>query len=130
MCDNLWHPASEQKNIRQYMKNMLKFCSHPEALKTNFIEYLWQNYQRLMCHSFLPVFNYTTSDVLRVLQKSYARQVKLSCQPYVYYICKHNAAARACSARNLSRHFWAAYGLSGRKPMGWWKGRINPWKSG
>ena len=38
--DNLWHPASEQKNFCQYMKNMLKFCSHPEALKTNFIEYV------------------------------------------------------------------------------------------
>ena len=36
----LWHPASEQKNFCQYMKNMLKFCSHPEALKTNFIEYV------------------------------------------------------------------------------------------
>ena len=66
-----------------------------------------------MCHSFLPVFN-STSDVLRVLQKSYARQMKLSCQPYVYYIyiCKQYAAAGACSARNLSRHFWASYGLS------------------
>ena len=53
-----------------------------------------------MCHSFLPVFN-STSDVLRVLQKSYARQVKLSCQPYVYYICKQYAAARPCSARNF-----------------------------
>ena len=38
--DNLWHPASGQKNFRQYMKNMLKFCSHREALKTNFIEYV------------------------------------------------------------------------------------------
>ena len=38
--DNLWHPASGQKNFRQYMKNMLKFCSHPETLKTNFIEYV------------------------------------------------------------------------------------------
>ena len=36
-----------------------------------------------MCHSFLPVFN-STSDVFCVLQKSDARQVKLSCQPYVY----------------------------------------------
>ena len=61
-----------------------------------------------MCHSFLPVFN-STSDVFCVLQKSYARQVKLSCQPYVYYICKQYAAAGACSARNLPRHFWAAY---------------------
>ena len=61
-----------------------------------------------MCHIvFLPVFN-STSDVFCVLQKSYARQVKLSYQPYVYYICKQYAAARACSARNLSRHFWAA----------------------
>ena len=64
-----------------------------------------------MCHSFLPVFN-STSDVLRVLQKSYARQMKLSCQPNVYYICKQYAAAGACSARNLSRHFWAAYDQS------------------
>ena len=40
--DNLWHrhPAQGQKNFRQYMKNMLKFCSHPETLKTNFIEYV------------------------------------------------------------------------------------------
>ena len=38
-----------------------------------------------MCHSFLPVFN-STSDVFCVLQKSYAHQMKLSCQPYyVYY---------------------------------------------
>ena len=44
-----------------------------------------------MCHSFLPVFN-STSDVFCVLQKSYARQMKLSCQPYVYYICKQYAA--------------------------------------
>ena len=29
---------------------------------------------------------------------------------YVYYIYKQYAAAGACSARNLSRHFWAAYG--------------------
>ena len=79
---------------------MLKFCSHPETLKTNFIEYVQSNYQRLMCHSFLPVFN-STSDVFCVLQKSYARQVKLSCQPYVYYICKQYAAARACSAQNF-----------------------------
>ena len=28
-------------------------------------------------------------------QKSYARQVKLSCLPYVYYICKQYVAARA-----------------------------------
>ena len=35
--------------------------------------------------------------------------MKLSCQPYVYYIYKQYAAAGACSARNLSRHFWAAY---------------------
>ena len=28
------------KNFRQYMKNMLKFCIHPETLKTNFIEYV------------------------------------------------------------------------------------------
>ena len=62
-----------------------------------------------MCHSFLPVVS-PTSDVFCVLQKSYARQVKLSCQPYVYYIYKQYAAAGACSARNLSRHFWAAYG--------------------
>ena len=33
--DNLWHPASGQKNFRQYMKNMLKFCSHREALIEN-----------------------------------------------------------------------------------------------
>ena len=26
--------------------------------------------------------------------------MKLSCQPYVYYICKQYAAARACSAQN------------------------------
>ena len=64
-----------------------------------------------MCHSFLPVFN-PTSAVFCVLQKSYARQVKLSCQPYVYYICKQYAAARACSARNLSRHFWALLALA------------------
>ena len=38
--DNLWHPASGQKKFHQYMKNMLKFCSHREALKTNFIEYV------------------------------------------------------------------------------------------
>ena len=30
---------------------------------------------------------------------------------HVYYICKQYAAAGACSARNLSRHFWAAYAL-------------------
>ena len=30
---------------------------------------------------------------------------------HVYYIYKQYAAAGACSARNLSRHFWAAYGL-------------------
>ena len=30
----------------------------------------------------------------------------------VYYICKQYAAAGACSARNLSRHFWAAYALT------------------
>ena len=53
-----------------------------------------------MCHSFLPVFN-SMSDVFCVLQKSYARQVKLSCQPYLYYICKQYAAARTCSARNF-----------------------------
>ena len=47
-----------------------------------------------MCHSFLPVFN-STSDVFCVLQKSYARQVKLSCQPYVYYICKQLPLALA-----------------------------------
>ena len=69
-----------------------------------------------MCHSFLPVFN-STSDVFCVLQKSYARQMKLSCQPYVYYICKQYAAAGACSARNLSRHFWAAYGFSCEFPL-------------
>ena len=28
---------------------------------------------------------------------------------FVYYIYKQYAAAGACSARNLSRHFWAAY---------------------
>ena len=27
----------------------------------------------------------------------------------VCYICKQYAAAGACCARNLSRHFWAAY---------------------
>ena len=37
--------------------------------------------------------------------------MKLSCQPYVYYIYKQYAAAGACSARNLSRHFWAAYDI-------------------
>ena len=68
-----------------------------------------------MCHSFLPVFN-STSDVFCVLQKSYARQMKLSCQPYVYYICKQYAAAGACSARNLSRHFWAVYAKPGQYP--------------
>ena len=47
-----------------------------------------------MCHIFLPVFNFTSDE-------SYARQVKLSCQPYVYYICKQYAAARPCSARNF-----------------------------
>ena len=36
--DNPWHPASGQKNFRQYMKNMLKTFSHPETLNTNFIE--------------------------------------------------------------------------------------------
>ena len=38
--DNLWHLASGQKNFRQYMKNMFKFCTHPEKLNTNFIEYV------------------------------------------------------------------------------------------
>ena len=37
---NLWHPASGQKNFCQYMKNMFKFYSHPETLKTNFIGYV------------------------------------------------------------------------------------------
>ena len=72
-----------------------------------------------MYHSFLPVFN-STSDVFRVLQKSYARQVKLNCQPYVYYKCKQYAAARACSTRNfptfLGRYgFWAG-GISSFPP--------------
>ena len=46
----------------------------------------------------------------------YARQVKLSRQPYVYSTIYVNniystyAAAGACSARNLSQQFWAAYG--------------------
>ena len=30
---------------------------------------------------------------------------------HVCYICKQYAAAGACSARNLSRHFWAAYAV-------------------
>ena len=34
-----------------------------------------------------------TSD-RRQRQKSYVRQVKFSCQPYVYYICKQYATAR------------------------------------
>ena len=33
---------------------------------------------------------------------------------YIYYICKQYAAAGACSARNLSRHFWAAYDYTGK----------------
>ena len=53
-----------------------------------------------MCYSFLTVFN-STNDVFCVLQKSYARQVKLSRQPYAYYFCKQYATARACSARNF-----------------------------
>ena len=38
---NLWHPASGQKNFRQTIKNMFKFCSYPKTLKTNFIGYVW-----------------------------------------------------------------------------------------
>ena len=64
-----------------------------------------------MYHSFLPVFN-STSDVFRVLQKSYARQVKLNCQPYVYYKCKQYAAARACSARNFPAFLYGAPSVS------------------
>ena len=51
-----------------------------------------------MCHSFLPVFN-STSDVFCVLQKSYARQVKLICQPYVYY---------AGCLKKMVIEFWSA----------------------
>ena len=46
-----------------------------------------------MCYNFLPIFN-STSDVFCVQQKSYVRQVKFSCQPYVSYICKEYATAR------------------------------------
>ena len=38
--DNLWHIPHRNKKIFVNMKNMLKFCSHPETLKTNFIEYV------------------------------------------------------------------------------------------
>ena len=31
---------------------------------------------------------------------------------HVYYIYKQYAAAGACSARNLSRHFWATYAVT------------------
>ena len=62
-----------------------------------------------MCHSFLPVFN-STSNVFCVLQKSYARQVKLSCQPYVYYYV-NNTLPLALAVHEISRHFWAAYAL-------------------
>ena len=65
-----------------------------------------------MCHIFLPVFN-STSDVFCVLQKSYARQVKLSCQPYVYYIIYvNNTLPLALALHKISRHFWAAYGAT------------------
>ena len=37
---NLWHPALGQEIYGQYMKNMFKFCSYSETLKTNFIEYV------------------------------------------------------------------------------------------
>ena len=58
-----------------------------------------------MCHSFLPVFN-STSDVFCVYQKSYARQVKLSCLPYVYYICKQYVAARARNFQTFLGRLW------------------------
>ena len=63
-----------------------------------------------MCHSFLPVSN-STNGVFCVLQKLYARQVKLSCQAYAYYICKQYAAL-ALVVHEISRYFWAAYGIS------------------
>ena len=37
---NFWHPALGQEIFCQYVKNMFKFCSHSETLKTNFIEYV------------------------------------------------------------------------------------------
>ena len=54
---------------------------------------------------FLPVFN-STSDVFCVLQKSYARQVKLSCLPYVCYICKQYVAARARNFQTFLGRLW------------------------
>ena len=53
-----------------------------------------------MCHSFLPVFN-SMSDVFCVLQKSYARQMKLSCQPYVYYIYINNTLPPALAVHEI-----------------------------
>ena len=38
---NLWYPALGQEIFCQYMKNMFKFCSYSETLKTNFIEYVY-----------------------------------------------------------------------------------------
>ena len=55
-----------------------------------------------MCYSFLLIFN-SMGDVFCVLQKSYARQVKLSCQPYVYYIYINNTLPPALAAREIYR---------------------------
>lgn len=48
----------------------------------------------------LPAFNSTT-DVFCVYQKSCPPQVKMSCQPYVYYICKQYAVARVCAVHEI-----------------------------
>ena len=56
MYDNLWHLASGQKKFRQNIRNMFKFCSYLKTLKTNFIGYVKENYQRLVCYSVLLIF--------------------------------------------------------------------------
>ena len=86
----------------------------PKNVAINFVHCKRRRQRIVYIYSIHKVGNLISPDeytysIFCILQKSYARQIKLSCQPYVYYIYKQYAAAGACSARNLSRHFWAAY---------------------